>query len=73
MSQDADIFKTALSAPPADSPFSNDPLFKVSQGRPPRSNHIRDCGVSLREAFFLTYTWNSDIRIEKKAKILKKV
>jgi hypothetical protein len=35
MSQGADTLQTASSAPPADSSLSNDPLFKVSEGRPP--------------------------------------
>jgi len=35
MSQGADTLKMAPSAPPADSPLSNDPLFKVSEGSHP--------------------------------------
>jgi len=41
MSQGAHTLITAPSAPPADSPLSHDPLFKISEGRPPRSN--RSC------------------------------
>jgi hypothetical protein len=35
MSQGADTLKTAPSAPPADSPLSNEPPFKVSEGDHP--------------------------------------
>jgi hypothetical protein len=42
MSLSADTLKSAPSAPPADSLFSNDPHFKVSEGGPPQSNRIQD-------------------------------
>ena len=42
MTQGVDTFKMVPLAPPAGCPLSNDPLFKVSEGRPLRSNRTRD-------------------------------
>jgi hypothetical protein len=42
MSQGIDTLKMVPLALPADCPPSQDPLFKVSEGRPPRSNRTRD-------------------------------
>ena len=42
MSQGVDTLKMVPLALPAGYPLSNDPLFKVSEGRPPRSNRTRD-------------------------------
>jgi len=46
LSQRVDTLKMVPLALPAGCPPSNDPLFKVSEARPPRSNHTRDGGVT---------------------------
>ena len=42
MRQGVDILKMVPSELAADYPLSNDPLFKVSEGGPPRAIRIRD-------------------------------
>jgi hypothetical protein len=51
MSQGVDTLEAAPSASLADSPLSNDPLFKVSEGGPPRSNRTRDWGTAQQVNF----------------------
>jgi len=47
VSQRVDTLKMVPLALPAGCPLSKDPLFKVSEGRPPRSNRTRDGGVTI--------------------------
>ena len=54
MSQWVDTLQKVHSASPAASPASNDPLFKVSEGRPPRSNRTRD-GEVVKKLLLSTF------------------
>ena len=51
VSQGVDTLKMVPIVLPAGCPPSKDPLFKVSEGRPPRSNRTRDGGVTVRYGF----------------------
>ena len=46
-----DTLKMVPLALPSGCPLSNDPLFKVSEGRPPRSNRSRNRGITVDKCF----------------------
>jgi hypothetical protein len=54
VSQGVDTFKRVSSVLTSNSSLSNDPLLKVSEGRPRRSNRTRDLGITNLKKFDLT-------------------